>query len=244
MKVTTESVDVKGPAGPIRCLVAKPVGPARAPALVAWSDVFQHTAPHVRMVQRLAGHGFVVVTPELYGRFEPAGTVLDFEKDRARALADAEKVDLAGLDADAQAVVDWVEQRADVDHQRIGAIGWCFGGHVAFRAAMLAEIKATACCYGTGIHNGKLGASSSAGSLEKAASIKGELMLVWGRSDPRIPSEARARIHRMLDEAGVRYEARQFDAEHTFMRDEGARWDPEAADRAVGSIVKMFRRAL
>ena len=121
-------------------------------------------------------------------------------------------------------------------------IGWCFGGHVAFRAAMLPEIRATACCYATGVHNGELGASREAGSLERANEIRGELLLVWGRNDPHIPADGRARIHRHLDDAGVRFEARLYDAEHTFMRDEGARFDAEAADRAFGAVLDLFRR--
>ncbi|HEY4223809.1 MAG TPA: dienelactone hydrolase family protein [Myxococcota bacterium] len=248
MQVISEFVDVKGAAGSIRCLTCKPKGVARAPAVVAWSDIFQLTPAHTRMVQRLAGHGFLVVAPELYARFEPAGTVLDFDKDRARAIADSDRVVVSELDADVQAVVDYVEHRPDVDHARIGAVGWCFGGHVAFRAALLPEIKAAACCYGTGIHNGKLGAcdgaATSAGSLERAKELKGELLLVWGRNDPHIPAEGRAKIHRALDDAGIRYEARLYDAEHTFMRDEGNRWDPDAADRAFGAVVGLFKRSL
>ena len=238
MKITTEYVEIAG----VRCLVAKPASNGRFPAVVAWSDIFQLTAPHRRIVERLAGHGFVVVAPELYGRFEPKGTVFDFEKDRAQALACADKVVVADQDKDTQAIIDAIEQRGDVDHTKIGVIGWCFGGHVAFRAAMLQEVRAAACCYGTGIHNGKLGASADCGSLERAQEIRGELLLVWGRSDPHIPADGRARIHRHLEEAGVRFEARLYDAEHTFMRDEGARYDPESADRALRAVVHLFRR--
>lgn len=241
MKITTEPVEIAG----VRCLVATPAqssATGRFPAIVAYSDIFQLTPPHVRIVQRLAGHGFVVVAPEIYTRIEPAGTVLDFEKDRVRALADAEKVVLADLDRDVRAVVAAVAQRSDVEHTKIGVIGWCFGGHVAFRAAMLPEIRATACCYGTGIHSGELGASREAGSLGRAHEIRGELLLVWGRNDPHIPAEGRARIHRHLDDAGVRFEARLYDAEHTFMRDEGARYDPESADRAFRAVLGLFRR--
>ncbi len=240
MKTTTESLDIAG----VQCLVSKPASPGRFPAVVAWSDIFQRTPPHERIVRRLAGYGFVVVAPDIYTRIEPPGTALDFEKDCARALADADKVVVADLDKDAQAVIDAVEQRDDVDHTRVGVIGWCFGGHVAFRCAMLPEVKAAAICYGTGIHDGKLGASADAGSLQRAQEIRGEMLLVWGRNDPHIPADARARIHRHLDEAGVRFEARLYDAEHTFMRDEGARYDADAADRAVAAVVELFRRAL
>lgn len=241
MKITTEQDDVAG----VRCLVAAPAqrpASGRSPAIIAYSDIFQLTPPHVRIVQRLAGYGFVVVAPEIYTRIEPAGTVLDFERDRERALADADTVALADLDRDVRAVIAQVAQRSDVEHTKVGAIGWCFGGHVAFRAAMLPEIRATACCYATGVHNGELGASRDAGSLERANEIRGELLLVWGRNDPHIPADGRARIHRHLDEAGVRFEARLYDAEHTFMRDEGARFDAEAADRAFGAVLELFRR--
>jgi carboxymethylenebutenolidase len=249
MNVSTEYVDVKGPAGSIRALVCAPKASApvqKRSGVVLYSDIFQLTPPMVRTTQRLAGHGFVVVAPELYGRFEKGGTVLDFDKDRQRALDDSDKVTVQALDEDRRAVIDWLAARADVDASRVCAAGWCFGGHLAFRAAMEPDVKATACFYGTGIHNGKCGAPPAVDSLARAAvhgAIKGRLLLVWGRNDPHIPAEGRALIHRTLDDAGVRFEARLFDAEHAFMRDEGPRYDPEATDKAFAAMVDLFREA-
>ena len=70
------------------------------------------------------------------------------------------------------------------------------------------------------------------------------LLLIWGRRDPHIPAPGRARIQAALDAHGVRFETRLFDAEHAFVLDEGPRWDPEAADRAMGATVELFRRTL
>jgi carboxymethylenebutenolidase len=230
----------------VRCALVRPATSGRYPGIVAYSDIFQLTAPHMRLVRRLAGHGFVVVAPELYGRIEAPGTVLAFEADRARALALADRMRVEHLDADRRAVIDALRDRDDV--AEIGAVGWCYGGHLAFRAAFEPEVRAAACCYATGVHDGKLGAAdgktSSAGSLERCSEIHGELLLVWGRNDPHVPAQGRARIHRALDDAGVRFEARFYDAEHAFMRDEGPRFDPEATDRAFSAIVVLFRRAL
>ncbi|HEY1098507.1 MAG TPA: dienelactone hydrolase family protein, partial [Myxococcota bacterium] len=97
-------------------------------------------------------------------------------------------------------------------------------------------------CYGTGLHKNMLGNVGDVDSLGSAGSIAGELLLVWGRQDPHIPAAGRALIHRRLDEAGVRFEARYFDAAHAFMRDVGERYDPAATDEVVSAAVALFRR--
>jgi carboxymethylenebutenolidase len=238
MKVLTDTVEIAD----VRAVVSRPVGGGEWPGVVAYSDIFQLTASHLRLVARLAGHGFVVVAPEIYGRVEPKGTVLDFDADRQRAQDDAAKLELEALDADVQTVLAAVAARPDV--RDLGVLGFCFGGHLALRAALDPRVRATACCYPTGVHDGKLGASRSADTLARCGAIRGDLLLVWGRDDPHIPAEGRATIHRALDAAGVRFEARLFDAEHTFLRDVGARYDADAADRAFAAILDLFRRNL
>jgi carboxymethylenebutenolidase len=241
-----ESADVALPTGTakVRVAIARPKHPkARLPGIVAYPDIFQLTPPHLRLVKRLASYGFVVVAPEIYPRIEPPGTALDFDRDRQRALEDSSKVELGWIDEERRALLDWLSSRPDVTKDQIGVCGWCFGGHLAFRAAMEKEVRATACFYATGVHDGSLGAAKgTAGTLERARAIGGELLLVWGRADPHIPAEGRSRIHRALEDAGVRFEARLYDAEHAFMRDEGPRWDPEAADRAFAAMIALFRR--
>jgi carboxymethylenebutenolidase len=103
-------------------------------------------------------------------------------------------------------------------------------------------VQATACFYGTGLHNGKLGQDADAGSLARAAEITGELLLVWGTRDPHVPEDGRARIESALQSAGTKFAVQLYDAEHAFMRDEGARFDPEATDAAWGEMVKLYRR--
>lgn len=232
--VATETIDV-----PIRMLVARPR--ASTAAVIVWSDIFQLTPPHVRMVSRLSSYGFTVYAPEIYSRFELPGTVLSFENDRQRALHNASRTELAWIDEERRAVIEHV--KTETEH--IGAMGFCFGGHLAFRAALEPEIRATACFYATGVHDGNLGtAKGTAGTLERAPEIRGELLLVWGANDPYIPADGRARIHRALEDSAVRYETRVFDTEHAFARDEGPRWDAEAADAAFAAAVALFRRRL
>jgi carboxymethylenebutenolidase len=104
-------------------------------------------------------------------------------------------------------------------------------------------VRATACFYGTGIHNGKLGSDADAGSLARATEIRGELLLVFGTLDPHVPEDGRAKIEQALREARVNFSFKLYAAEHAFMRDEGARYDPEATDEAFGEMIALFRRA-
>ena len=130
-----------------------------------------------------------------------------------------------------------------MEEGQVAAAGFCFGGHLAFRAALRPDVKATACFYGTGIHDGKLGSDPDVGSLARAKEIRGKLLMVFGTLDPHIPEDGRRAIDEALEAAGVAYEIKLYPAEHTFMRDEGARHDPEAADQAFGEMIALFRGA-
>ena len=241
MLITTGSVDIPVDGSTMRMFVASPKAEGRYPGVVFYSDIFQLTGPMLRITRRLAGYGFTVVAPEIYHRIEPPGTVLDFEADRARALEDSTRLPTAAFDADIRAALDFLDDHPQVAQGRLLAAGFCFGGHLAFRAALLPDVQATTCYYGTGIHNGKLGSDPDAGSLQRAGEIQGKLLMVFGTLDPHIPAEGRTAIDDALKAAGVDYEIKLYPAEHTFMRDEGARHDPEATDRAFAAMIDLFR---
>jgi carboxymethylenebutenolidase len=243
MIVTTESVVLPLPGSPMRTLVTAPKAAGRYPGIWCYSDIFQLTPPLVRACVRLAGYGFVAAAPEIYRRIEPPGTVLPFDDaGRTRGLEDASRMPAADFDADCRAGLDWLARHPKVGPGRLGAMGFCIGGHLAFRAAFQPEIRATACFYPTGVHDGRLGRDPDAGSLARARDIGGELLLVFGAQDPHVPAAARETIERALRDSGVRFRLSLYDAEHAFMRDEGPRYDPEATDLAFGEMIAMFRR--
>jgi carboxymethylenebutenolidase len=245
MIVTTKYEDLAASGGRMRTFVAAPAGDAKHPGVVFFSDIFQLTGPMLRACVRLAGYGFVVAAPEIYHRLEPPGSPIPFDDaGRTRGLADAEKTAVAEFDADGRTALDALARHPSVAAGRIGAAGFCIGGHLAFRAALQPDVKATVCFYGTGIHNGRLGSDADAGSLQRAGEIRGELLLVWGTRDPHAPEDARLSIARALREQRVSFSERFYPAEHAFMRDEGPRFDPEAADSAFAEAVAFYRRAL
>jgi len=141
-------------------------------------------------------------------------------------------------------VLDYLDQHPSVEKGKLGAGGFCIGGHLAFRAALQPDVLATVCFYGTGIHNGKLGKDENAGSLERASEIGGELLLVFGTGDPHVPEEGRTRIRSALDQSGTKFSVSLYPAEHAFMRDEGPRYDAEVTDQSWGEMIQFFRRVL
>src|SRR5215813_12897554 len=245
MVISTEYVDIAADGGAMRTFVAAPKRDGRYPGILLYSDIFQLTGPMIRSTTRLAGYGFVVAAPEIYHRIEPPGTVIAFDDDgRTRGLAGAAYTAVAEFDSDCRSVLDYLTAHSKVEKSKLGAGGFCIGGHLAFRAALQPDVRATVCFYGTGIHDGKLGKDQDAGSLERASEIRGELLLSFGTLDPHVPEEGRAKIRTALERAGTRFSISLYEAEHAFMRDEGPRYDPEATDRAWDEMITFFRRTL
>ena len=242
MIVSREYVDVPVEDRGMRTFLAVPRASGPYPGVVFYSDIFQLTEPTLRWAVRLAGYGFLVAVPEIYHRIEPAGTVLGFDDEgKVRGQADADATPVAAFDEDIDAALAWL---AEYSNGAIGAAGHCTGGHLAFRAAMVPDVRATACWYATGLHDGKLGSEPDAGSLARAEEIPGELLMVFGTRDPHTPEAGREKIRRRLDASAIRFSWRLFDAEHAFGRDVGDRYDPEATDQAFADTVALFRRTL
>jgi carboxymethylenebutenolidase len=243
MVVTTEYTNVPSSGGPIRTFVAAPKAEGKFPGIWCYSDIFQLTPPMLRSCVRLAGYGFVAAAPEIYARVEPPGSAIPFDDaGRTRGQEDAAKTPVAHFDADCRAGLDWLAKHPKVAHGKIGAMGFCIGGHLAFRAALQPDVRATVCYYGTGIHDGKLGKDADAGSLARAKEIRGELLMVFGATDPHVPSAGRDIIDRALLQARVNYKMLLYPAEHAFMRDEGPRFDPEVTDLAFADMIQLFRK--
>ena len=239
-----ESTDLSTPTGPMRTYFFRPKTDGRYPGLVLYSEIFQITGPIRRMAAMLASHGFVVAVPEIFHEFEPPGTVLVYDEAGA-ARGNQHKITktLSGYDGDARAALDSVAASPHCTG-KLGVIGICIGGHLAFRAAMQPDVLAAACFYATDIHTRSLGQGQCDNSLDRVGEISGELLMIWGRQDPHISREGRAIIYTALSDAGVQFQWHEFNAAHAFMRDEGPRYDPAAAKLCYDMTVELFHRRL
>ena len=241
-----DAVDLPTATGTMRVHLYQPAGEAgaRLPGLVLYSEIYQETPPVRRSALRFASEGFLVAVPEVFHEHEPPGTVLAYDKD-GTDKGNRYKYDttVASFDADAETVLAHLAAHASCTG-RLGAVGFCLGGHLAFRAAMNPRVLASACFYATDIHTDTLGRGKQSDSLARAKDIRGELMMLWGRQDPHVPAEGRARIHARLSEAEVRFTWHEVNAVHAFMRDEGPRYDPALAAIGYTLALETFGRTL
>lgn len=240
--INNEYVELSTPTGPMRTHIVRPAAHGRYPGIVFYSEIFQITAPIRRTAALLAGHGYIVAMPEIYHEFEPAGTVLAYDQagsDRGNELKYKKSVD--AYDSDCCSVIEHLRLRPDCTG-RLGAMGICLGGHLAFRAALEPGIFATACFYATDLHKASLGSGDD--SLRRAGEIKGELLMIWGRQDPHIPTEGRMTVLHRMNEVGTLLSWHEVNGAHAFMRDEGPRYDPELAHDLYSLVVSLFHRRL
>ena len=125
--------------------------PARqGPGLVLFQEIFG-VNQHIRaLAEQYALDGFTVLAPDVFWRQAPR-VELGYEgadRERARALMQGYAADhiLADVAASVQALRGRPETRG-----RVGAIGYCMGGRLAYLAAATTDIDAAVAYYGGGI---------------------------------------------------------------------------------------------
>ena len=246
----TSYVDISTEFGPMRTHLFRPLANAKKanaskfPAVILYSEIYQMTGPIARTAAMLAGQGFLVAVPDVYHEFTEPGEVFAYDKvgtDRGNELKITKE--LRSYDADSRAVIDYLLSDEGCTG-RIGTLGICLGGHLAFRAAMNPEVEACVCFYATDIHKGSLGKGLSDNSLARIPELQGELMMIWGRQDPHIPVEGRRLIYDALTAAGTSFTWHEFNGEHAFMRDEGHRYDPALAHTIYGMLYQRLNAHL
>ena len=237
-------VEIATATGPMRTYIFRPKQDGRYAAVIFYSEIFQMTGPIKRFATFLAGHGYLVAVPEVYHELEPAGTVLAYDQAGSdKGNIDKHAKTVASYDGDSRALIDHLLGREDCTG-KVGTVGICLGGHLAFRCALNPEITAAACFYATDLHCGTLGAGKNDDSLGRAGDIKGELLHVWGRQDPHVPLEGRTKIRARLDEVNANFQWFEVNGAHAFLRDEGPRYDPELEYQCKGLMLDLFHRRL
>jgi carboxymethylenebutenolidase len=236
--------DLPTPSGSMRTHVFAPMSSGKFPGIVLWSEIFQLTEPIARTAAWLAGHGYVVAVPEIYHEYLTPGEVFEYDAEGgARGNELKTTKPLENYDSDARATLDFLATHANCNG-KLGTLGICIGGHLAFRTAFNKDVGAAVCFYATDIHKRGLGAGMNDDSLDRLGEISGELLMIWGRQDPHIPREGRRIVYDALSDAEVNFQWIEVNGEHAFLRDVGPRYNPSLAGQCLGWALDVFGRNL
>lgn len=147
--ITTQWIDVDSAAGRFGAYLALPPA-GRGPGLLLLQEIFG-VNPHIRsVVEQYALDGFVVLAPDLFWRDAPR-VELGYEgADRARAMTLLQAMRPETTLADLRASLVALRSRPECAG-KVGALGYCMGGRLAYNAAALAEVDAAVAYYGGGI---------------------------------------------------------------------------------------------
>lgn len=215
-------VAVKHEDGEFTAYLSRP-GRSNGVAVIVLQEIFGVNDDMRAICDGWADAGFTAIAPELYWRQAP-GIALDPTTERGRERA---MELMKGLDRD-QSVRD-AGAALQVAKERVGglfrsaAIGYCYGGGVAYLLAVRGAVDAGVAYYGTGIHT----------LLGEASGLPGRLLLHVAGDDHLCPPDAQAAIKEALAPLGDRAEVVVYaDAGHAFARKGGAGFDAEAARRA------------
>ncbi len=212
---------------------AQPTGTPRA-AIVVIQEIFGVNPGIRRKCDALAAAGYLAIAPDLFWRFAP-GVQLDPDvpAEMEQALGLMGQLDQDAAIGDLEATIR--AARAELgDAGKVGVVGYCLGGRLAFMTAARTDVDASVGYYGVGI-DGLLG--------EKHA-IAHPVLLHVPQEDHFVDKDAQARMHAGLDDH-PRVTLYDYPGEdHGFATEIGARRSDAAAELADQRTATFFAEHL
>lgn len=243
--VRTEEVKLTVDGKEMPTFVAYPEASGPRPVVLVFQEIFGVNAHIKDVAKRVAGEGYVAIAPDYHHRAWKPGTTLDYnDEGMKRGMEVIPKLTLDGILADIDACLAYAKTRKEANTAKLGAMGFCIGGHMAYLAAATRPLAAAASFYGGGIATFAPGGGKK--TIERTGDIKGKIICFFGKEDPMIPQEQVAAIKKALEENKVRHEVVVYDnASHAFFRDVDPRMHREhAAKDAWERTKRLFKEEL
>jgi carboxymethylenebutenolidase len=173
---------IKTSDGSFDSYVAMPEGDGPWPAVVAIQEIFGVNAVMREVCDRLAALGFLAVCPDLFWRLKPGIELTDQTKEEwGEALGYMNRFDFDKGVHDIEMTIHQLRSRPDCSG-KVGAVGYCLGGQLAFLAATRTSVDAAVGYYGVNLQS-RIGET-----------VKAPLMLHIAEADAYTPPEARDQV--------------------------------------------------
>lgn len=226
-----ETISIQGPDGSFAGYLARPKS-GKGPGVVVIQEIFGVNQVIRDRCDWLAAEGFVALAPDLFWRIEPGIDITD------QSEAEWKKAfDLFGKFKSDTGIVDikaTISALRPLTTGKVGAIGYCLGGLMAYLTACHTDSDASVGYYGVAIDT----------RLDDAKGIAKPLMLHIANKDEFVSPEAQEKMVAGLGKNPLvtlhRYEGQ----DHAFARPGGAHYDKASADLANGRTVAFLKQHL
>jgi carboxymethylenebutenolidase len=204
------------------------------PGIVVLQEIFGVNQFMRQVCDWYAAHGFVAICPDLFWRQERGVDMTDqTEAEWQKAFALYQGLDETRAVEDSAATVEFL-RRHPACNGRVGAVGFCLGGNLAWLLSVRFKPDCAVGYYGVGIEK----------SLNEASGISSPLMLHVAGKDQYCPPEAQDTIHAALDSNPLVTIHDYPEQDHAFGRPGGQHYDARAAELANLRTLEFFVRNL
>lgn len=243
MEIANERVVVPVDGGSMKAYLARPASGGPHPAVIVWMEIFGVNS-HIRDVtERVAREGYVAIAPNFFHRTAPDIEVGYDDAGMAAGIAQMGKLDADQMIADARAAVAYLRGRSDTT-KKVGAMGFCIGGHMTYLTAAETDVAAAASFYGGGIAAPQ-GPGGKPAPIHRTNQMRGRIVCLFGGKDAMIPASQVDAIRAALREHGVRHEVVVYpEADHGFFCDQRPTYHAPSAKDAWERVKKLFAEEL
>jgi carboxymethylenebutenolidase len=245
MEIATERVQIPlAGGGKMAGYLARPTGAGPWPGVLVYMEIFGINS-HIRAVtERIAREGYVALAPDYFHRTGPG---LDLGYDDAgmqEGMKHLMRLTADGMASDARDALAFLRARPGVGRRKVGAIGFCIGGHMTYLTACTTDVAAAASFYGGGIA-GPQGPGGGPSTVSRTPGVQGRVLALFGARDAMIPKDQVDRIRGALEAQSGRHEVVVYpEADHGFFCDQRATYHAESARDAWERVKRLFAEAL
>ena len=209
--------------GSFMAYVATPALPAKAPAVIVIQEIFGVNSVMRGVCDQLALEGWLAVCPDLFWRQEPGIQLTDqSQEDWQRAFKLYQGFNEAAGVEDLITTLSQV-RRLTACNGKVGSMGFCLGGKLAFRMATRSDADCNVSFYGVGIEN----------ALDEAGDITKPLLIHIAEKDKFVPKDAQDKIRAAMDKLSTVTVHTYVGCDHAFCRRGGEHYDANACSLAT-----------
>lgn len=206
----------------------------RGPGLIVIQEIFGINQVMRDIADAYAARGFFALAPDLFWRLEPGVQLTDkTDAEWKRAFDLMTRFDIDKGITDIATAISYTRKISGCTG-KVGAVGYCLGGQLAYLTACRTDIDASVGYYGVNIQE----------RLAEARNIRAPLMLHIAGKDQFVPPEAQEKITQALKANALVTLHHYPTMDHAFARQGGANYDQACADLANTRSATFLRQHL